>query len=84
MGDSCRCHRNTGLADEIEAAAAFVVAERDKIARSASAEGEPMFGRMHSRKGTGAPCASNKRRDAGSAFFPKARRGYMASLVIVR
>jgi hypothetical protein len=48
----------------------LVVAEHDKIARSASAESEPMFGRAHSRKGTGAPCASDKGRDAGSAFFP--------------
>jgi hypothetical protein len=72
------------LADEVEVAAAFVVAKRDKIARCASAEGEPMFGRVHSRKGTGVPCASYKGRDAGSAFSRKARRGYMASLVIVR
>lgn len=64
-----------GLTDEVKMPAALVGRERDKLARDASAEGEPMWGRIHSRKRAGVPCASQWGIDAGSAFVPEGAPG---------
>ena len=47
------------------------VAERDNIARSASAEGEPMFGRVHSRKRAGAAVRIEQGKGCGRRLFPE-------------
>jgi hypothetical protein len=69
-----RALAGAGLADEVEVAAAFVITERDKIARNASAESDPMFGRMDSRKGTGVPC-DRTGKGMRAAPFPKGAPG---------
>ncbi len=70
----------SGLPDDVEVPAPFLLVEHDIIAQRMGANAELLAWCIHGRKGAGVPCASQVGDDAGSTLIPlRVRRGYMAS-----